>query len=219
MSPTRLVVVGAAGTGRETLDIVEAINAEERRFEVLGVLDDYPSSLHLGRLAARGASYLGTTEEWLATEPPPTAFVIAIAAPNVRATLAIALQARGHYPATLIHPGAFVGSQVHLGRGTIVYAGAQISTNVTVGAHGILNMNTCIGHDCKIGDYVSVNPGATISGEVTLNDRVLIGGRATVLQSLSVGTNSLVGAAALVTKDVPSNATVKGVPGRWTAST
>ena len=39
---TPLVVVGAGGFGRDTLDVVEAVNAVTTRFEILGVLDDDP---------------------------------------------------------------------------------------------------------------------------------------------------------------------------------
>lgn len=215
MTLTPLVIIGAAGTGRETLDIVDAINREAPRFELLGVLDDFPAEIQLERLEKHGTPYLGTVQEWLGKHEGHVYFAVAIADPHIRQKLAAAMEAAGHRPATLIHPRAIIGSWTAFGAGTIVYGGAQVSTNVTIGAHAIVNMNVCIGHDCVIGDFVSVNPGATISGEVAIQNRVLVGGRSTILQGLIVGADALVGAAALVTKDVPDAVTVKGMPGRW----
>ena len=56
LMPEPLVIVGAGGFGRETVDVVEAINAAQRhaRWQLLGVADDSPSTENLARLGARG---------------------------------------------------------------------------------------------------------------------------------------------------------------------
>ena len=55
-----LVIVGAGGHGRETLDIVEAVNAVEPTWEFAGFVDD--GEIIADRLERRDASLLGTTE-------------------------------------------------------------------------------------------------------------------------------------------------------------
>lgn len=215
MNAAPLVVIGASGTGRETLDIVDALVSRGADLPLLGVLDDDPSQVHLSRLSERGVPYLGGLDQWLTDIKAPHRFVVAIASPIIRRKLASRLEASGHQATTLVHPQALIGSQVRLGGGTIVYGGVQISTNVTAGRHTIVNMNACVGHDTVLGDYVAINPAAALSGDVMVEDGVLIGGGATVLQGLRVGSGSTIGAKALVTKDVPQHVVVKGVPGRW----
>lgn len=212
----RLVVVGAAGFGRETLDVVHAHNRARAQepFDVVGVLDDAPSAENLQRLAARGIAHLGAIRDYVATHPP-TPYLLAIGAPRVRELLVRLLDDAGWTAACLVHPAASVGTTPAWRDGVVVCGGAQVSTNVSLGRHAHINPNATIGHDSVLEDFVSVNPAAIISGEVRLRSGVLVGAGATVLQGLSVGARSVIGAGAVVTKDVPADVVVKGVPGVW----
>lgn len=210
-----IVVVGAGGFGRETLDVIAAINAtqDSPQFAVVGVIDRGPSDVNLARIAARGLSWLGTEDDWLATDTDAV-YAIGIGDGRIRQQVADRFDRAGRTPATLVHPQAVVGSQASIGAGSIVCGGVQVSTNVSVGRHVHLNPNATIGHDSWISDWASVNPGAIVSGDVRVGERSLIGAGAVVLQGLNVGADSRVGAAACVVRDVPSGATVKGVPAR-----
>jgi sugar O-acyltransferase (sialic acid O-acetyltransferase NeuD family) len=210
-----LVVVGASGFGRETLDVVTAINrAGTGEWDLRGVVDDGPSPANLARLAARGIRYLASLEEFL-VRPVADWFVVGIGAPAVREGIAARLSAAGLHAATLVHPSATVGECTTLGAGTVVCAGVAVSTNVETGEHVHLNPNSTIGHDTRLDDFVSVNPGAIVSGECHIGTRCLIGAGAVVLQGLSVGPDTVVGAAACLTKDPPAGVVAKGIPARW----
>lgn len=208
-----LVVVGVGGFGRETLDVIAAVNAHGARpvFNVLGVVDANPSKVNLKRLRARGIAYLGTETEWIA-QGESADFLIAIGSPRVRAKVATLFLKAGYSAATVMHPSAGVGAATTIDAGSIVCAGVQISTNVRVGEYVHINPNATIGHDTILADFVSVNPAAVVSGDVCVHARVLIGAGAVILQGLAVGSDSTIGAAACVVRDVPANTTVKGVP-------
>lgn len=212
---TAVVVVGAGGFGRETLDVAEAVDSAvgPPAAPVIGVVDDAPSPVNLQRLAARGVPYLGTVQDWLGRGDGAN-FVVAVGDPRVRGALARRLQNAGRRPVSLVHPQAVLGSRVTLGPGAVVCAGAIVSTNVTLGAHVHVNPGAVLGHDTVLGDCVSVNPRAVVSGECRVEAGALLGAGSVVLQGLMVGAGAVVGAAACVVRDVPPAAVVKGVPAR-----
>lgn len=56
-------------------------------------------------------------------------------------------------------------------------------------------------------------------GKIVVGDNCFLGFRSTILPGVTIGENSIVGACALVTKDVPPNSVVGGVPARVICTT
>ena len=83
-------------------------------------------------------------------------------------------------------------------------------------------MGVVIGETCEIGNNVTLFQGVTLGGtgkekgkrHPTLEDNTLVATGAKVLGSITIGENSKVGAGSVVLRDVPSNSTVVGIPGR-----
>ena len=115
---------------------------------------------------------------------------------------------------SLIHPTAFLGSNVRIGEGVFV------NVNATVGPNAILDdfctMNRCvsIGHETRIGKHALIGPNATIAGSVTVGDCATVAMMATIIDKVRVGAWTFVGAASLVTKDLPERVVAFGVPAR-----
>jgi sugar O-acyltransferase (sialic acid O-acetyltransferase NeuD family) len=213
--PEDLVIVGAGGFGRETADIVEAINlgVSSPAWRLLGLVDDALSPANASRTRARGIQHLGSLDELIAIDARPR-YVVGIGSPSVRRRIAERLDAAGFSAATLIHPQTTIGSEVTIGSGSVVCAGVRVTTNIRLGRHVHLNPNVTVGHDTTLGDFVSMNPASSVSGDCVVEDEALIGVGAVVLNKLCVGRRSVVGAAACVVQDVPPGVVVKGVPAR-----
>lgn len=211
---TPLVIVGAGGFGREVLDVVEAVNAVQPTYDVLGFIDDGIDDVNLRRITARGLSHLGSVADHLDGPRAGTAYVIGIGGTATRRSLAARFDAAGAAAATLVHPSSTHGAGVSLGAGTVVCAGVRLTTNIVVGRHVHLNLNVTVGHDTTIGDHVSINPLASISGDCHLEDGVLVGVAGVVLNGLRVGADATVGGSACAVRDVAPGTTVVGVPAK-----
>jgi sugar O-acyltransferase (sialic acid O-acetyltransferase NeuD family) len=115
----------------------------------------------------------------------------------------------------LIHPntsGDF--SSVKMGAGNIITPGCILTVDISIGKCNIFNLNTTIGHDTVIGDFNVFNPGCHISGGTKIGSINFFGTNSSVLQHLKIENNNTIGAMTLINKDLDSNATIIGVPGR-----
>ena len=102
--------------------------------------------------------------------------------------------------------------------------GIEIHPAVKIGKNLFIDhgMGVVIGETSIIGDNVTIYQGVTLGGtkhikkkrHPTISDNVTIGAGAKVLGPIKVGKNSKIGANSVVTKNVPSNTTVVGIPGR-----
>ncbi|WP_199611136.1 serine O-acetyltransferase [Flocculibacter collagenilyticus] len=102
--------------------------------------------------------------------------------------------------------------------------GVEIHPGATIGRRFFIDhgMGVVIGETAEIGNDCTLYHGVTLGGtswnagkrHPTLHDGVVIGAGAKVLGPLTVGKNAKVGSNSVVVKDVPSDATVVGIPGR-----
>lgn len=206
-----IVILGAGGFGRDTKTIIDAVNAHNKQYKILGYYDDgkAPNSF------INDLPVLGNFKDLLNTKQPLNV-AIAIANPKIREFLAKQLMQNSclSFP-NLIHPNNLpLADRTVLGIGNIICNLVGISCNINFENFIIINTLCSVGHDCKVKDFVSLMPGVNISGDVTLHKNVYVGVGATVINQVSVGANTIVGAGAVVVSSIPENVTVVGVPAK-----
>jgi acetyltransferase-like isoleucine patch superfamily enzyme len=93
-------------------------------------------------------------------------------------------------------------------------AGVIIGPGTEVGRQVIVNTSASVDHDCVLADGCEVAPGATLCGHIHVGTNAFIAAGATILPGVKIGPGAVVGAGSLVTKEVPENTTVVGVPAK-----
>jgi UDP-2-acetamido-3-amino-2,3-dideoxy-glucuronate N-acetyltransferase len=136
----------------------------------------------------------------------------------------------------LIAPSARLGKNVRVWNFAYVGADSIIGENTKIGSLAHVDYNVIIGRNCKIeglayiapmsriGDNVFVGPSAVLTNDpyplsdkmtgVTLENGSIICAGAVIKAGVRVGKNSVVGMGAIVTRDVPDETVVVGVPAK-----
>ncbi|NET35580.1 MAG: serine O-acetyltransferase [Cyanothece sp. SIO1E1] len=102
--------------------------------------------------------------------------------------------------------------------GIEIHPGAQLGKGVVID-HG---MGVVIGETAIVGNYTLIYQGVTLGGtgkemgkrHPTIGDHVVVGAGAKVLGNIQIGDYARIGAGSIVLRDVPTNCTAVGVPGR-----
>ena len=106
-----------------------------------------------------------------------------------------------------IHPKARIGKNLFIdhGMGVVIGETSDIGDNVT-----IYHMVTLGG----ISPSINSNDQREVKRHPTLQDNVVVGSGAQVLGPITIGKNAKIGANAVVTKNVPENGIMIGIPAK-----
>jgi len=122
----------------------------------------------------------------------------------------------GHY--VLVREETVIGDGVRIGSGTV------IDGRVEIGAGTVIQSQVYLPPGTKIGSNVFIGPRAVFTNDryppskrlegVIVEDEAVIGANATIVAGVRIGRRAVVAAGAVVTKDVPPETVVAGVPAK-----
>jgi maltose O-acetyltransferase len=111
---------------------------------------------------------------------------------------------------TLLHPNNIsVGDDVYFARNVWVNGGGGVKfgSNIMVGPMTIISSGDHVFEGNKLTNKVA-------RGTIEIGSHTWIAGNATITKGVRIGTGVIVAAGAVVTKDIPDNVIVGGVPAR-----
>jgi len=203
-----MLIVGAKGFAKEVLEVLHQLNQIENLVFYDDVNSDIPDLLYnqfqVLRAKEAAADYFRTIDN---------RFTIGIGNPLLRSKLAYQFEQIGGVFTSTISPMAQIGHYENsIGNGCNIMTGTILTNDITIGKGVLINLNCTIGHDSILGDFVEMSPGVNVSGNCTIGAYSNIGTNAIILPKIIIGENVIVGAGSVVTKNVPSNSMVIGVP-------
>jgi acetyltransferase-like isoleucine patch superfamily enzyme len=112
-------------------------------------------------------------------------------------------------------PRISIGAHSYVNRYTIIEAheSIRIGKNCLIGPSCYI---TDADHSYAAGKLIAIQPMS--KAPVVIGNGTLLGAGVTVLKGVTIGEGAVIGAGAVITRDVPANAIVTGVPGNVTGT-
>lgn len=201
-----LCIYGCGGMGREIADLAGRMD----KWEKIIFIDDNINNRLVDEL-----SVLSLEEALAQYEKSNMDFIVAAGEPSSREFLYKKLDENKLTYITLAYPDFVLSKFSSVKNGTIIHTGATITVNVHIGKGCLINKHVVIGHDVNISDYTVISPNVTVGGDVEIGSNCYIGSGAIIRNGIKIGEDSIIGMGAVVLKDVEPNSVMVGNPAKF----
>ena len=208
-----LIIIGAGGTSLQISQIIDDINAINKKYNMIGFLDDDENKI--GKELC-GYPVLGKISNFSHFEK--CHFILAGFATHkdigrVKRNFQVMELPHSRFE-TVIHPSATVSQYASIGNGCVISPGVRIMPRVKIGNHVCILSNSYLAHDVVIGDFTTITNSVSIAGGTTIETGCYLGANSSIIGGIHISANSLVGIGTVVLKDVEANSVVVGNPAR-----
>lgn len=204
-----LGIYGAGGLGRETLDLIDAINKSAPTWGDILFIDDCGTHVNVEGIPVKSLDCFLE-----AAKGQEAKVIVAVGEPSLRKKLYDRAAQGGLDFATLIHPNVQVGRGTRVGKGCIIQYGTFISCDVTLGDNILLQPNCSIGHDSIVGTGCVLSSYVCIAGHCRIGEGTYLGLNSPVREGTTIGCNSIVGMGSVVMRDILDDVIAMGNPAR-----
>lgn len=208
--PEKLILFPFGGNSREGLLSILAINRQKDKWDIVGFIDDDPST-HNKRCL--GIKVLGGREN---LKKFPGAKVLAVPGnPDnflKRKEIIDSLNLEKDRFATIIDPSVTVSPDAKIGCNTLLMSNVIASCGVTIGEHCVILPNTSVLHDSTVGDYCCIGSNVSIAGNVAIGPMCYIGSGVNIKGSVSIKKKTLIGLGSNVISDIGEGVVAVGNP-------
>ncbi|MBL7856198.1 MAG: acetyltransferase [Cyclobacteriaceae bacterium] len=206
-----MIIVGAKGFAKELLEVFFQNNEVNNLFFFDNISVDLPEKLFDRFPVLRSIEEVKDIFQ----RSGDFSFALGVGSPSIRYALTRYFETVGGVLVSVISPQAAIGHFGNtIGPGCSILGGASITNGVALGKGCLLNPHCSIAHDAELGDFVEMSPGSRVTGSAMVGDFSVLGTNSIVLPKVRIGINVIVGAGAVVTRDVPDNSLVVGVPAK-----
>lgn len=201
-----LCIYGCGGIGREIADIAFRID----KWDSIIFVDDNIKNRVVDEVSVY--TFEETINEFDKAELD---FIVATGEPISRQLLYKKLESHSLKYITFIDPAFRLSKLSSIKNGSIVHTGAILTVNVHIGKGCLVNKHVVIGHDVIVGDYTVISPNASIGGDVNIGPNCYLGSGSIIRNGISIGENSIIGMGSVVLQDVKPNSVVAGNPAKF----
>jgi len=194
------ILVGAGALGRVLSDFISS------RSNVKAFIDD--SSLKVGNY--ENGIVVQSIDDIYKHDLSKTEFILSVFNPENRESFVKRITTIGGRFSSFFDDNFFISASASIGNGCVALSHTFIMNKACIGNYVHIHLNTIIGHDVVVGDYCSFGPNCIVGGFAHIGRNTFIGMGAQILPNVNIGDFSTIGAGAIVTKDIPSGATVIG---------